>query len=154
MSREANLYARLSPHLAHRPGSAIATQLHAWIVRHTGGRLGGRALGADVLVLSTTGRRSGKHRDAPLFFVPHLRGFAVVAANAASVHPPAWWLNLQQDPDGQALVHGHTYSVRARPASEQETAELWPRLAENYSGIEHYKSIARRELPVVLLEPR
>jgi deazaflavin-dependent oxidoreductase (nitroreductase family) len=154
MSRAADLYARVSTHLAHRPGSAIATRLHARLVRRTRGRLGGRALGADVLVLCTTGRRSGKHRDAPLFFVTYGPGFAVLAANAASARPPAWWLNLQQDPDAEALVRGHKYSVRARAASGQETSELWPRLAENYSGIEHYKSIARRELPVVVLEPR
>ena len=48
----------------------------------------------------------------------------------------------------------HTYLVRARTASEQETADLWPRLAKNYSGIDYYKSIARRELPVVVLEQR
>jgi F420H(2)-dependent quinone reductase len=154
MSRVADLYARVSARLAHRPGSALATRLHASLVRRTGGRIGGRALGAEVLVLSTVGRRSGKHRDAPLFFVPYEQGFAVLAANAASARPPAWWLNLQQHPDAQALVRGHTYSVRARVASEPETADLWPRLAENYSGIEHYRSIARRELPVVVLERR
>jgi deazaflavin-dependent oxidoreductase (nitroreductase family) len=154
MSRMADLYARVSARLAHRPGSALATQLHARLVRRTGGRIGGRALGADVLVLGTLGRHSGKHRDAPLFFVPYGEGFAVLAANAASSRPPAWWLNLQHHPDAEALVRGRTYSVRARVASEQETADLWPRLAENYSGIEHYKSIARRELPVVVLEPR
>lgn len=152
MSRAADLYARVSARLAHRSGSALATQLHARLVRGTGGRIGGRALGADVLVLRTIGRCSGRHRDAPLFFVPHGQGFAVVAANAASTRPPAWWLNLQREPDAQALVRGHTYFVRARPASEQETAELWPRLAKNYSGIEYYKSIARRELPVVVLD--
>jgi len=110
-------------------------------------------LGADVLVLRSTGRRTGSPRDAPLFFVPHGEGFAVVAANAASTRQPAWWLNLQQHPEGQALVRGRTYALRARAASEQETALLWPQLAANYSGIEHYRSIATRELPVVVLEP-
>ena len=107
-----------------------------------------------MLVLSTTGRRSGKHRDAPLFFVNHGQDFAVLAANAASARPPAWWLNLQQHPEARALVRGHTYSVRGRAASERESAELWPLLAQNYSGIEHYRSIAKRELPVVVLEAR
>jgi F420H(2)-dependent quinone reductase len=154
MSRVADIYARVSTRLAHRPGSAAATQLHARLVRRTGGRIGGRALGADVLVLSTIGRRSGRHRDAPLFFVSYGQGFAVLAANAASTRAPAWWLNLQEHPDARALVRGQTYLVRARAASEHETADLWPRLAENYSGIEHYRSVATRELPVVVLEPR
>jgi hypothetical protein len=84
VSRVADFYARLTPYLAHRPGTARATQAHAWIVRRTGGRLGGRALGADVLVLRTLGRRSGQWRDAPVFFVPRGDGFAIVASNAAS----------------------------------------------------------------------
>jgi deazaflavin-dependent oxidoreductase (nitroreductase family) len=148
----ADFYARLTPYLAHRPGTARATQVHAWIVRRTGGRLGGRALGADVLVLRTLGRRSGQWRDAPVFFVPRDDGFAVVASNAASARPPAWWLNLQDHPDADALVRGRTHPVRARPATGEEITELWPRLVELYSGYEHYRSIATRELPVVILD--
>jgi deazaflavin-dependent oxidoreductase (nitroreductase family) len=123
-------------------------------VRRTGGRLGGRLLGADVLVLRTIGRRSGQPRDSPVFFVPHDDGFAVVASNAASARTPAWWLNLQDHPDADALVHGCTYPVRARVATEQEVSELWPQFVELYSGFDHYKSIAKRELPVVVLESR
>jgi deazaflavin-dependent oxidoreductase (nitroreductase family) len=154
MSRIADFYARISPHLAHRPGSARASQAHAWLVRRTGGRLGGRALGADILVLRTVGRRSGQSRDAPMFFVRHLDGFAVVASNAASTRPPAWWLNLRDHPDAEALVHGRAHQVRARAATEPEVDELWPQLVDLYSGYEHYRAIATRELPVVILQPR
>jgi deazaflavin-dependent oxidoreductase (nitroreductase family) len=154
VSLAADIFARISPHLAHRPGSARATQLHAWLVRHTGGRIGGRAIGADILVLRTVGRRSGRVRDAPLLFAPFGDGFAIVASNAASEHPPAWWFNLQDTPDADAVVHGRMHPVRARPATAEEIAELWPRLVEIYSGYEHYRSIAARELPVVILEPR
>jgi F420H(2)-dependent quinone reductase len=154
MSRTADFYARISTHIAHRPGTALASRAHAWVVRRSGGRLGGRALGADILVLRTTGRRSGQLRDAPMFFVSHDGGFAVVASNAASKRTPAWWFNLQADPDAEALVHGTPHPVRARGASEQEVAELWPRLVQLYSGYDHYKSIATRELPVVILERR
>jgi deazaflavin-dependent oxidoreductase (nitroreductase family) len=148
------LYARVSPHLAHRPGSAWATKGHAWLVRRTKGRLGGRAFGVQILVLRTIGRRSGERRDAPMFFLDHGEGFAVVASNGASKRTPAWWLNLQADPEAEALVRGVTYSVRARPADEHEIAVLWPSFVELYSGYDYYKSIATRELPVVLLEPR
>jgi F420H(2)-dependent quinone reductase len=154
MSRMADFYARISPYIAHRPGTAMASRAHAWVLRRSGGRLGGRALGADILVLRTTGRRSGQPRDAPMFFLPHDGGFAVVASNAASKRSPAWWFNLQGDPEAEALVHGTSHPVRARPASEQEVAELWPRLVKLYSGYDHYKSIATRELPVVILESR
>ena len=154
MARLEDFYARVSPYLAHRPGATQASRAHAWIVRRTGGRIGGRAFGVQILVLRSIGRRSGQQRESPMFFLDHGAGFAVIASNGASKRPPAWWLNLQAQPDAQALVRGKIYPVRARQASEQETATLWPQFVELYSGYEHYKSIATRELPVVILEPR
>jgi deazaflavin-dependent oxidoreductase (nitroreductase family) len=154
VSRLAPLFARISPYLAHRPGSAWATQAHGWIVRRTGGRIGGRALGGDILVLRTTGRRTGRVRDAPLLFVTHADGFAVVASNAASARPPAWWFNLRDLPDAEMVLRGRTHPIRARAATAQERAELWPRLVALYGGYAHYESIATRELPIVILEPR
>lgn len=150
----APIFARISPYLAHGPGSAWATQAHGWIVRHTGGRIGGRALGGDILVLRTTGRRTGRIRDAPLLFVSQGDGFAIVASNAASQRVPAWWFNLQDRPEADVVLRGRNHPVRARAATAQERAVLWPRLVELYSGYEHYESIAARELPVVVLEPR
>lgn len=154
MSAVTDFYGRISPYLAHRPGSALATRGHAWLVRRTGGRVGGRLAGAEVLVLRTTGRRSGEPRDAPVFFVPHGDGFAVVASNGASKRTPAWWLNLQAEPDAEAHVRGTSHPVRARLATAAEIEELWPRFVGVYSGYAHYKAIATRELPVVVLEPR
>jgi deazaflavin-dependent oxidoreductase (nitroreductase family) len=151
-----DIYARVSPYLAAKPGSGVATRIHARMLRASGGKLAGRVIGVqgDVLVLRTTGRRSGKQRDAPMFFLEYGDGYAVVASNAASKRPPAWWFNLQDEPDAEAFVRGASSAVRARAASEQEVAELWPRFVALYSGYEHYKSIATRELPVVILEPR
>ena len=154
MSRLADFYARLSPHLAHRPGATLASRAHAGLVRRSGGRLGGRFLGAPVLVMRTIGRRSGQPRESPAFYVSHDDAFVVVASNAASEKFPAWWLNLQANPEADALVKGQWRPVRARRASEAEITEVWPKLAAIYSGYDHYKSIATRELPVVLLEPR
>ncbi|HST54985.1 MAG TPA: nitroreductase family deazaflavin-dependent oxidoreductase [Solirubrobacteraceae bacterium] len=154
MSRAADFYAKLSPYLAHRPGATAATRAHAWVMRASGGRLGTRLLGVNILVMRTIGRRSGQPREAPAFFVPHGDAFAVVASNAASKATPAWWLNLQANPDADALVRGKWSPVRARRATDAETAELWPRFVSEYKGFDHYKSIATREMPVVLLEPR
>jgi deazaflavin-dependent oxidoreductase (nitroreductase family) len=154
MSLAADLYARISPLLAGRPGSALPTRAHAWLLRRSSGRLGRRFLGADVLVLRTTGRHSGKPRDTPVFFIQADQGFAVVASNAASQRPPAWWLNLQADPEAEVFVDGRSHEVRAREASAEEAQALWPRFVAVYRGYDHYRSIATRELPVVILEPR
>jgi deazaflavin-dependent oxidoreductase (nitroreductase family) len=156
MPSVADIYAKVSPYLAAKPGSGLATRLHARILRSSGGRIAGRVLGVegDVLVLRTTGRRTGKQRDAPMFCLAHGEGFAVVASNGASKRPPAWWFNLQDQPKVEAFVNGATHPVQARAATEQEISELWPRFVALYRGYEHYKSIATRELPVVILEPR
>ncbi|HXA54998.1 MAG TPA: nitroreductase/quinone reductase family protein [Solirubrobacteraceae bacterium] len=153
MSLSSDLFARVSPYLAHRPGSAQATRAHAVLLRLTGGRIGGRALGSDILVLRTVGRRTGQPRDAPLLYIRHGESFVIVASNAASARTPAWWLNLQEHPDADALVDGHDHPVRARAATAEEVAELWPRLVAQYRGYTRYKSIATRELPVVILDP-
>jgi deazaflavin-dependent oxidoreductase (nitroreductase family) len=144
----------VSPRLAGRRGTALPTRAHAWLLRRTRGRVGRRFLGADVLVLRTTGRRSGELRDAPVFYLGHGRGFAVVASNAASERPPAWWLNLQAQPQAEAFVAGASHRVSARRATDEETAELWPRFVAMYRGYDHYRSVATREMPVVVLEPR
>ncbi|HEY0630913.1 MAG TPA: nitroreductase family deazaflavin-dependent oxidoreductase [Thermoleophilaceae bacterium] len=154
MSRLADAYARLSPRFAHRPGTAAASRAHAWLLRRSGGRIGKRFMGADVLVLRTVGRRSGEPRESPMFYVRHGDGFAVVASNAASKRPPAWWLNLRATPDAEAVVGGGWQRVRAREATEAERSELWPRFVAMYRGYDHYREIATREMPVVVLEPR
>lgn len=154
MSRLADVYAKVSPRLAHAPGSSAATKAHAWVLRKSGGRIGRRMLGGEVLVLRTRGRKSGQVREAPMFFLREAAGFAVVASNAASTRPPAWYLNLLADPDVVATVGGRDHPVRARRASDEEVTQLWPRFVELYRGYDHYKAIATRELPVVVLEPR
>lgn len=154
MSRVADFYARISPHLAHRPGAGLAARAHARLLSASGGRVGGRLLGADVIVLRTTGRHSGEPRETPVFHVVHGDALVVVASNAASTRFPAWWLNLQADPDAEVLVRGSWRPVRARRAEPREIEEVWPKLVASYRGYDHYKTIAKRELPVVLLEPR
>jgi deazaflavin-dependent oxidoreductase (nitroreductase family) len=142
----------VSPRFAGRRGTALPTRAHAWLLRRSGGRLGRRFLGAQVMVLRTTGRRSGEPREAPMFYVPHGEGWAVVASNAASERLPAWFLNVEANPEAEVFVDGGSHPVRARRATAAETDELWPRFVEVYRGYDHYREVATRELPVVVLE--
>jgi deazaflavin-dependent oxidoreductase (nitroreductase family) len=150
VSRLAALYGRISPRLAHGPGSAAFTRAHAWQLRRGIGR---RFVGVPVLVLRTTGRRSGAPRDAPLMFVRHGGGFAVSPANAASERTPAWWLNLQAHPRATVFLEGRAIEVAGREATAQERAETYPRLKAQYAGMEHYERVAGKEFPVVMLDP-
>jgi deazaflavin-dependent oxidoreductase (nitroreductase family) len=155
VGRIADGYARISPRLAHGPGSSLFSRTHAALFRRSGGRIGRRFMGADVLVLRTVGRRSGQPREAPMFYLSFRDGWAVVASNAASRRPPAWWLNLEASPDADALVPGKKWTpVRARRASSEERDELWPRFVAMYRGYDRYAELATREMPVIVLEPR
>src|SRR5665213_7934 len=135
----AELYARISPKLAHRPGSTLPTRAHAWILSRSRGRIGRTLFGSPLLVLRTVGRKSGQARESPLMFLEHGDGYVVVAANAASTRPPAWWLNLQADADCEALIGGGWRRLRGREATSTEAEGLWPRLDALYVGFEHYR---------------
>ena len=109
-------------------------------------------MGAPVLLLTTTGRKSGQPRTTPLFYLNDNNRWAVVASNAGSDKDPAWWLNLQSKPSAKIQIGNNTYSVIGRKATEEEYTELWPRLVALFSGYADYQAQTTRPMPVVVLE--
>ena len=87
------------------------TRLHAWVYRRSGGRLLGRMGGQPVLLLRTTGRRSGRTRSTPVQYLADGDTFVVVAANSGAARPPAWYFNLCAD-------------VRQRPRFARERPQI------------------------------
>lgn len=127
------------------------TRIHRWLYRRTDGRIGSD-FGAPVLLLTTTGRKSGEARTNPLFYQAGDESWAVVASNAGSNNDPAWWLNLQANPMASIQVKNRVYPVKGRAATETEQAELWPQLVEMFAGYEDYQRQSTRRIPVVILE--
>ena len=107
-----------------------------------------------MLVLTTTGRRSGQPRSTPLGFLEDASGWAVLAANGGNPRPPAWWLNLQANPEAEVMVGGRRHPVRGRRAGPDEEARLWSAFAEQNPAFEEYRKLTDRDIPVVLLERR
>jgi deazaflavin-dependent oxidoreductase (nitroreductase family) len=107
-----------------------------------------------VLLLTTTGRRSGKLRTTPLLYVRDGEAIVVVASNGGSDSFPAWWLNLQSKPQAEVEIRGTRTRVTARKASSAERARLWPKFTSGYPGYAKYATKTAREIPVVILEPR
>jgi F420H(2)-dependent quinone reductase len=135
-----------------RRTSPRLTRAHAKIIRWSGGRIRRSFLftgGLPLLVLTTTGRKTGKSRSTP---VGYLR-FAVIASNAGSDHVPAWWLNLQAEPHADILVDRTPHRVTARRATATEDAALWEQFAGLNPGYDEYRRLTHRRLPVVILEP-
>lgn len=130
----------------------LITVVHRLLYRASGGRLGQRGPGTRFLLLTTTGRRTGRRRTVPLLYVRDGERWAVVASNAGDPRDPAWWLNLQARPRAEIRVGADRRSVRARRATGEEADRLWPALVASYRHYADYRRRTTREIPVVLLE--
>src|SRR4051812_19464522 len=128
--------------------------VHRWLYRLTGGRIGRNSAQGPILLLTTTGRRSGRLRTKALLYMPDGDDFVVVASNGGRPEAPAWWLNLKARPEAEVQVGSRRVSVTAELIGAEEKARLWPRLTEFYEGWGHYQTLTDRELPVVVLRPR
>ena len=129
------------------------TKLHSFVYRVTNGRVGGRIAGGPVLLLTTTGRKSGRERTIPLLYLKDGEDLVVVGSNGGTAAPPAWWLNLTDNPEATIEVGGHKMRVRAEEAGFEENERLWPKLVKMYGGYEDYRRRTDREIPVVFLHP-
>jgi deazaflavin-dependent oxidoreductase (nitroreductase family) len=109
--------------------------------------------GQPVLLLQTTGRRSGRTRTTPVQYLADGNTFIVVASNAGAARPPAWYLNLRANPHAQIDVGGRSVDVRAQEATGQERAQLWQRLTAANCYLERAAGKAGRELPLMALIP-
>jgi deazaflavin-dependent oxidoreductase (nitroreductase family) len=130
--------------------------LHRGLRRVSGGRIGTREARDDrigTLFLHTVGRRSGRPRVNGLFYLNDGSNLVVVGSNAGSDQDPAWWLNLRDGPDAHVEIGGRRRPVRARTATADEAATLWPRLDGANPDFVTYRASVRRSIPVVILEP-
>jgi len=128
-------------------------KVHVAVYRASGGRLGGRlGKGVPVLLLTTTGRKTGKRRTTPLLYVEEGDGYVVVASVGGAPSHPAWYLNLRSNPAAMQ-VGGRKLAVTAETAGLEERARLWLRLRQMWPQYDDYQAKTRREIPVVILAP-
>lgn len=131
----------------------VLSRTHAVAYTLTKGRVGRRLAGNDMLLLTTTGRRTGTARTVPLLYLRDGDALVVVASFGGHPHHPDWYLNLVDEPAAVARVGGIRHPVRARTAPPDERARLWPRVVAAFDGYAEYQARTAREIPVVLLEP-
>jgi deazaflavin-dependent oxidoreductase (nitroreductase family) len=145
--------ARISHSLGAR-GLRWTGRLNVPLYRLSGGRIGGRVGRAPVLLLTTTGRKSGQKRTAPVVYLADGENVVVINTNAGNAKVPAWSLNLEANSEGEVERGRRRYPVRARIAEGEERAELWRRHNEQYAGFDDYRRQLAREASVIVLEPR
>ncbi len=127
--------------------------VHVGLYRLTGGRIGARFLGADVLILTTVGRRTGKRRSVPLMYLHDGNRYVVVASNGGSPTHPGWFHNATASGEATIELGARHLRARARQATEAERATLWPRMVAIYQGYAEYQAKTHREIPLVILDP-
>jgi deazaflavin-dependent oxidoreductase (nitroreductase family) len=127
--------------------------MHRSVYRLTGGRVGGKLGKVPVLLLTTTGRKSGRPRTQPLSYTAAGDGYAVIASKGGAPQHPLWYLNLQTHPLAEVTVGRETRKVRARDAEGDERDRLWRALADLFPGYDKYAQKTNRQIPVVVLEP-
>jgi deazaflavin-dependent oxidoreductase (nitroreductase family) len=108
--------------------------------------------GSTVGILTTTGRKSGEPRKTPLIYGRTNGDVMVVASKGGSPEPPAWYLNLKENPEVQFQVKGDRFTARARDATPEEKPELWKRMTAQWPDYDEYQQNTDREIPVVILE--
>jgi deazaflavin-dependent oxidoreductase (nitroreductase family) len=128
---------------------------HGAVYRATGGRLGGRLPGVPpMLLVDHVGARSGKRRTTPLVYMPDGQNFLIVAAKGGHPENPSWLYNLRANPDTEIQIGSRRIKVHAREADTEERQRLWPRAATYNSQWRRYQGRTRREIPLLILEPR
>jgi F420H(2)-dependent quinone reductase len=132
----------------------LMTTLHRSLYRLTGGRVGGRISTMPVMLLTTTGRKSGAQRTVPLSYFEDGDAYVVIGSKGGAPKHPAWYLNLEAHPDVEVQVGTERRRLRARRANAEEADRLWPQILERAPLYGKYRAKTRREIPLVLLEPR
>ena len=131
----------------------LAWRVHRLIYRLSGGRVGTRLGAMRVLLLTTTGRRSGRAHDVALNYFEDAGRPVVIASNAGDDRHPAWYLNLRAHPEAEIRVGTRTQPVRARLPEGSERERLWRRLVALDPSYEVYERRTSRPIPVVVLDP-
>lgn len=152
IERPLRAWHRMSPGAKDRAVRAL-NAVHTRAYRRSGGRIAGRFRRAPVLLLTTTGRRSGRTHTTPLFYLDDAGRAVVVASFGGDDRAPAWFHNLRAQPEVTVERGGQRQAMRADVAGPTEKARLWPRLVALYPDYAVYQRATTRDIPVVILTP-
>lgn len=121
--------------------------------RQNNGKVGGMFAGAPLLLLHTTGARSGLERVSPMMYQAVGDGFAVFASKAGAQSNPAWYHNLVANPEASIEVGTEHLTVTARVLDEVEREPIWTKQKSDYPAFAGYEEKTDRVIPAIMLEP-
>lgn len=131
----------------------VVPRIHRAVLRLTRGRVGGRMSTMPIMLLTTTGRRTGQPRTTPLAYFMDGDRYVLTGSNAGLDTDPAWVLNIKAQPAATAQVRDRTFTVEAQIAAPAERDRLWAKLVEIAPGYQNYATRTSRTIPMVTLGP-
>jgi deazaflavin-dependent oxidoreductase (nitroreductase family) len=131
----------------------VLIPLFTAVYKLTGGLIGGKLGPLPVLLLSTTGRKSGKERTVPVAYLQEGDSYVVIASFAGQPKHPAWFHNLKNNPNASVQIGRSQTSVKAEIADPEKKKVLWEKLLKIAPNFEEYQKRTTRDIPVVILHP-
>ncbi|WUI03855.1 nitroreductase family deazaflavin-dependent oxidoreductase [Spirillospora sp. NBC_00431] len=125
---------------------------HVVRYQETDGEVGHEWRGTVTLLLTTTGRRSGKERTTPLIYQQAGDAYLIVASNGGADDHPLWYKNIQADSEVKVQVKGDRFTARARTATPEEKPALWSKMTAVWPDFDVYRTRTGRDIPLVVLE--
>jgi deazaflavin-dependent oxidoreductase (nitroreductase family) len=147
ISKSTEFMAKVSKYAPYR--------LQRFLYQISGGKLMNKTPGGvlKILLLTTTGRKSGLPRTHPVMYYPVGETYVIIASNSGSDKPPLWYLNLRAQPEAAVQIGKATQQVKAEDANAAERARLWPILVEKQPVFAAYQKFTDRQIPVIILRP-
>ena len=133
--------------------SKAFSAMHRGVYKLSSGRIGGSFGASKVILITTTGRKSGKKRTLPLIGVDHGDGWGIIASASGHDTHPAWYLNLKANPEATVTVGKTEHSVVARILEGEERQQVWDQAVEANPDYAEYQKVTDRVIPVLALEP-
>jgi deazaflavin-dependent oxidoreductase (nitroreductase family) len=126
---------------------------HVRRYRETGGKVGHVwREGSTILLLTTTGRKTGEKRTAPLIYAQDGDHYVIVASKGGAPEHPGWYQNIEKTPEVELQVKDEVFQAHARTATGEERTRLWRLANEVWPHYDEYAQKTKREIPVVVLE--
>ena len=125
---------------------------NTFILKLSRGRLGSKLGTQTILILHTTGRKSGQDRAIPIAYFNYEDDYLIVASNWGKDRQADWYLNLKQDPRARLEIKGKVLSVTAREAQGEEYERLWKYASERNPPYLEYQKMTTRHIPIMVFE--
>ena len=140
--------------MVNRLSLKVLSRVHILLYRGSGGLIGNRLAGMPILMLTTTGRKTGKRRTVPLGYLPDGPNYVLIGSNAGQDRDPDWILNLRSKPQASIQIRRAHTPVVAEQANSAERSRLWANLIARAPVYDTYRRKTPREIPMMVLRPQ